>query len=387
MPIYHQLGRVPRKRHVAFRKEGGGIHYEELVGNQGFTGPSSLLYHLRLPTAVKSVRPLASLDWTPEPERVVRHRHFRTSGLSTGPSAVRDRVPLLWNADVALSLVRPRKEDAVLYRNAQGDEVVFVVEGDGVLESSFGELHYRAGDYVVIPRGILHRWGLGKGPHRFLVIESQGYVRTPKRYRNEHGQLTEMAPFSERDIRRPERLLPRDEAGEFTILVKSGNRLVEMLMPHHPFDVVGWDGYYYPWAFSIHDFEPRVGRVHLPPPVHQTFEGDGFVICSFCPRPFDFEKDAVSAPYSHQNVMSDEVLFYANAEFMSRKGIELGSITLHPDGLPHGPQPGKTEESIGAKGTNELAVMLDTFRPLLVSREATALEDQGYQRSWLALPS
>ena len=216
------------------------------------------------------------------------------------------------------------------------------------------------------------------------MIESQGYVRTPKRYRNEHGQLTEMAPFSERDIRRPERLLARDETGEFTVLVKSGNRLVEMVMPHHPFDVVGWDGYYYPWAFSIHDFEPRVGRVHLPPPVHQTFEGDGFVICSFCPRPFDFEKDAVSAPYSHQNVMSDEVLFYANAEFMSRKGIELGSITLHPDGLPHGPQPGKTEESIGAKSTNELAVMLDTFRPLLVSREALALEDVSYRRSWLA---
>jgi homogentisate 1,2-dioxygenase len=383
MPIYHQLGRVPRKRHVAFRKEGGGIHYEELVGNQGFSGPSSLLYHLRLPTAVKSVRPLAALDWAPEPERVVRHRHFRTAGLSTGPSAVRDRVPLLFNSDVALSIVRPRKEDAVFYRNAQGDEVVFVVEGDGVLESSFGELHYRAGDYVVIPRGVLHRWGLAKGPHRFLVIESQGYVRTPKRYRNEHGQLTEMAPFSERDIRRPERLLPRDETGEFTVIVKSGNRLVEMLMPHHPFDVVGWDGYYYPWAFSIHDFEPRVGRVHLPPPVHQTFEGDGFVICSFCPRPFDFEKDAVSAPYSHQNVMSDEVLFYANSEFMSRKGIELGSITLHPDGLPHGPQPGKTEESIGAKSTNELAVMLDTFRPLLVSREAIALEDASYQRSWL----
>ena len=384
MPIYHQLGRVPHKRHVAFRKEGGGIHYEELVGNQGFTGPSSLLYHLRLPTAVKSVRPAAALEWVAEPERVVRHRHFRTAGLSTGPSAVRDRVPLLFNADVALSLVRPRKEDAVFYRNAQGDEVVFVVEGDGVLESSFGELRYRAGDYVVITRGILHRWGLGKGPHRFLVIESQGYVRTPKRYRNEHGQLTEMAPFSERDIRRPERLLPRDEAGEFTVLVKSGNRLVEMVMPHHPFDVVGWDGYYYPWAFSIHDFEPRVGRVHLPPPVHQTFEGDGFVICSFCPRPFDFDKDAVSAPYSHQNVMSDEVLFYANAEFMSRKGIELGSITLHPDGLPHGPQPGKTEESIGASGTKELAVMLDSFRPLLVSREALALEDASYQRSWLA---
>ena len=384
MPIYHQLGRIPRKRHVAFRKDDGGIHYEELVGNQGFTGPASLLYHLRLPTVVKSVQQLETLQWVAEPERVLRHRHFRTAGLATGPSAVRDRVPLLFNADVALSVVRPRKQDAVFYRNAQGDEVVFVVEGQGTLESSFGELPYRAGDYVVIPRGILHRFALGKGSQRFLVIESRGYVRTPKRYRNEHGQLTEMAPYSERDIRRPERLLTRDETGEFTVLVKSGDRLVEMLMPHHPFDVVGWDGYYYPWAFSIHDFEPRVGRVHLPPPVHQTFEGDGFVICSFCPRPFDFEKDAVSAPYSHQNVMSDEVLFYANAEFMSRKGIELGSITLHPDGLPHGPQPGKTEESIGATSTNELAVMIDTFRPLQVSREALALEDPGYQRSWLA---
>ena len=386
MPIYQQLGRVPRKRHVAFRKDDGSLHYEELVGNQGFTGPSSLLYHLRLPTAVKSVRPIRGLGWVAEPERVVRHRHFRTAGLVTGPSAVVDRVPLLFNADVAISMARPRKEDAFFYRNGQGDEVVFVVEGEGVLESSFGDLPYRPGDYVVIPRGVLHRWRLGETPVRLLVIESAGYVRTPKRYRNEHGQLTEMAPFSERDIRRPEGLVAHDETGEFAIVVKSGNRLVEMVAPHHPFDVVGWDGYYYPWAFSIHDFEPRVGRVHLPPPVHQTFEGEGWVICSFCPRPYDFEPEAVSAPYSHQNVMSDEVLFYANAEFMSRRGIELGSITLHPDGLPHGPQPGKTEESIGAKGTTELAVMVDTFRPLLVSRESLAIEDAAYHASWLEPP-
>jgi homogentisate 1,2-dioxygenase len=383
MPIYHRLGRLPRKRHVALRKEGDGIHYEELVGNQGFTGPSSLLYHLRLPTAVKSVRPLRGLGWVAEPERVVRHRHFRTSALNTGPSPVMDRVPLLFNSQVALSMARPRKEDPFLYRNGQGDEVVFVVEGEGVLESSFGRLPYRPGDYVVIPRGVLHRWGLGKGPFRFLVIESAGYVHTPKRYRNEHGQLTEMAPFSERDLRLPEDLETRDEKGDFAVVVKSGNRLVEMILAHHPFDVVGWDGFYYPWALSIHDFEPRVGRVHLPPPVHQTFEGDGFVICSFCPRPFDFEPDAVPAPYSHQNVMSDEVLFYASSEFMSRKGIELGSITLHPDGLPHGPQPGRTEASIGARSTNELAVMVDTFRPLLVSRDALDIEDATYPVSWL----
>ncbi|HSD29476.1 MAG TPA: homogentisate 1,2-dioxygenase [Vicinamibacteria bacterium] len=387
MPIYHRLGRVPRKRHLAFRKDDGSLLYEELVGNQGFTGPSSLLYHLRLPTSVASARPIRGLGWVTEPDRVVRHRHFRTSGLATGASAVLDRVPLLFNADVAIEMARPRKEDPFFYRNGQGDEVVFVAEGDGVLESGFGELPYRPGDYVVIPRGIAHRWRLGKGPHRLLVVESAGYARTPRRYRNEHGQLTEMAPFSERDIRRPENLVTRDETGEFPVVVKSGNRLVEFVMTHHPFDVVGWDGYYYPWAFSIHDFEPRVGRLHLPPPVHQTFEGDGWVMCSFCPRPFDFEPGAIPAPYTHQNVMSDEVIFYANSEFMSRKGIELGSITLHPDGLPHGPQPGKTEQSIGAKGTDELAVMIDTFRPLLVSREALAIEDATYQTSWLEPPS
>ena len=386
MPIYHRLGRLPRKRHVAFRKDDGSIHYEELIGNQGFTGPSSLLYHLRLPTAVASARQLRGLGWVSEPERLVRHRHFRTSGLATGPSAVLDRVPLLFNHDVAISMARPRKEDAFFYRNGQGDEIVYVVEGHGVLESIFGELQYGPGDYVVIPRGILHRWRLGTGPHRFLVVESAGYARTPKRYRNEHGQLTEMAPFSERDIRRPESLVTRDETGEFPVVVKSGNRLVEFVMNHHPLDVVGWDGYYYPWALNIHDFEPRVGRVHLPPPVHQTFEGDGWVMCSFCPRPFDFEPDSIPAPYSHQNAMSDEVIFYANSEFMSRKGIELGSITLHPDGIPHGPQPGKTEQSIGAKATSELAVMVDAFRPLLVSREALAVEDATYQASWLEPP-
>jgi homogentisate 1,2-dioxygenase len=384
MPFYHQLGRVPPKRHVALRTSDGALCFEELVGNKGFTGPSSLLYHLRLPTAVKSVRPFRDLAWAREEDETLRHRHFRTAPLETGPSAVLDRVPLLYNDDVAIEMVRPLKEDEFFYRNGQGDEVVFVTEGEGALESPFGTLAFQSGDYVVIPRGILHRYRLAPCPQRFLVIESRGDVRTPKRYRNEHGQMVEGAPYSERDFRRPEKLETRDEPGEFRVLVKSANRLTEVLMAHHPFDVIGWDGYYYPWAFSIHDFEPKVGRVHLPPPVHQTFEGDGFVICSFCPRPYDFDKDAIPAPYSHQNVMSDEVLYYANAEFMSRKGIEYGSITLHPDGLPHGPQPGKTEESIGATSTNELAVMVDTFKPLHASRQALALEDAGYALSWLA---
>ena len=386
LPIYHHLGSIPRKRHVAFRREDGALYPEELLGNKGFVGPSSLLYHLRQPTTVKSVRSFRDLRWEPEPEGALRHRHLRTLQLATGPSPILDRVPLLFNADVALSLVRPTAEDDFFYRNAQGDELVYVSEGEGVLESPLGELPFRAGDYVVIPRGILHRWRLGARPSRLLVLDSAGYVRTPKRYRNEHGQLLEGAPYSERDIRRPERLVTRDETGEFRVLVKSGNRLTEVVMAHHPFDVVGWDGFLYPWTFSIHDFEPKVGRVHLPPPVHQTFEGDGFVVCSFCPRPYDFDAEAVPAPYNHQNVMSDEVLYYANAEFMSRKGIEYGSITLHPDGLPHGPQPGRTEESIGAKETNELAVMVDTFRPLRVSRQALTLEDPGYPLSWLGEP-
>jgi homogentisate 1,2-dioxygenase len=289
----------------------------------------------------------------------------------------------LFNPDVALSLARPSAEDDFFYRNGQADEIVYVSEGEGGLDSSFGTLPVRAGDYVVVPRGVLHRWRLGAQPFRLLVIESTGYVRTPRRYRNEHGQLLEGAPYSERDLRRPEQLHTHDETGEFRVVVKRDDRLTEVVLGHHPFDVVGWDGYYYPWAFSIHDFEPMVGRVHLPPPVHQTFEGDGFVVCSFCPRPFDFDPEAVPAPYNHENAMSDEVLYYANSEFMSRKGIEYGSITLHPDGLPHGPQPGRTEESIGAKATNELAVMVDTFRPLRVSRQALAIEDPTYMLSWL----
>jgi homogentisate 1,2-dioxygenase len=386
MPIYQQRGRLPRKRHITFKREDGGLYPEELVGNKGFAGASSLLYHLRLPTAVKAVRPFRELHWDAEEQGALRHRHLRSGRLETGPSPVLDRVPLLWNDDVALSLVRPSASEDVLYRNAQGDELVYVSEGEGVLESGFGDLPFRDGDYLVVPRGIVHRYRLADKPARLLVIESAGEVRLPKRYRNEHGQLLEGAPFSERDIRTPGEPRADERTGEFPILVKSGNRLSQVVLAHHPFDVVGWDGYYYPWAFNIHDFEPKVGRVHLPPPVHQTFEGDGWVVCSFCPRPYDFDKQAVPAPYNHQNVMSDEVLYYASAQFMSRKGIEVGSITLHPDGLPHGPQPGRAEESVGKTWTDELAVMLDTFRPLRVSRAAREVEDEGYMTSWLEGP-
>jgi len=383
MPMYHSLGKVPHKRHTVFSKPDGGIYYEHLMGNLGFSGLSSLLYTSRRPTQVKSTRRMIGLDWESDPDRTLRNRHFFAHRLETESSPVLGRLPLLYNTDVAMSLARPTADDEFFFRNAQGDEIVFVTEGGGVLESQFGELPFRAGDYVVIPRGILYRFRLGEGPHVHFVIESAGHVRTPKRYRNEHGQLLEHSPFCERDVRKPETLPFRDEEGEFRIVVKKESALNEVIVDHHPWNTVGWDGYYYPWALNIEDFEPIVGRVHQPPPVHQTFEGDGYVVCSFVPRLYDFHPEAIPAPYIHSNVMSDEVLYYATSDFMSRKGIEYGSITLHPDGLPHGPHPGKAEESIGKKATNELAVMVDTFRPLRVSKAILAVEDPDYGTSWL----
>jgi homogentisate 1,2-dioxygenase len=312
-------------------------------------------------------------------------RHFRSHRLETaGPSATRDRVPLLFNNDVAISLARPTQADPWLWRNARADEVVYVTRGSGTLESQFGNLAYREGDYLVVPRGIIWRLVPDAGVEQVhLVIETPSHIRTPKRYRNGQGQLLEHSPFCERDIRAPSELVVRDEAGPCEVMTKSGAAVERVVMDHHPFDTVGWDGCYYPWAFSIHDFEPIVGRLHQPPPVHQTFEADRFVVCSFVPRLYDFHPEAIPAPYSHSNVMTDEVIYYCNDEFMSRAGIETGSVTLHPDGLPHGPQPGRTEASVGQRETNELAVMIDTFAPLAAARGAAACEDDGYAASWL----
>ena len=385
MPFYYKLGKLPPKRHTVFRKEGSeGIYYEHLIGNLGFTGLQSLLYTIGRPTSVKSIEKISELSWRADPDTTLRMRHLRSQRLPVaGPSAVTDRTPLLFNSDVAISLARPSVTDDFFYRNGMGDEIVYVSRGSGVLESQFGELSYREGDYVVVPRGIIHRWRLSADEQVFLVIESRSHVRTPSRYRNEHGQLLEHSPFCERDIRPPTDLVVHEEVGDFPVLIKQNNALQRLVLDHHPFDTVGWDGYYFPWALNIADFEPIVGRLHQPPPVHQTFAGDGYVICSFVPRMYDFHPEAVPAPYNHSNVMSDEVLYYCNDEFMSRSDIEFGSLTLHPDGLPHGPQPGKAEESIGKKETNELAVMIDTFAPLKVAEAALGCEDADYQQSWL----
>jgi homogentisate 1,2-dioxygenase len=386
MPIYHTLGSIPKKRHTAFRKPNGGIYAEELMGHEGFTGTSALLYHVHPPTTVKSVRRIKETKLEADPDATLKHRHFLTGHAKKGGSPTMDRIPLLFNQDIAMSYVEPDEQDAHFYRNAQADELVYIAKGAGTLESVFGDLPFHEGDYVVIHRGILHRYRFDantKDRPKLLVMESRGHVRWPKRYRNEFGQLKEGAPYSERDIRRPLTLNTHDEMGDFKLLVKQYDGINELILDHHPFDVVGWDGYFYPWAFNINDFEPIVGRIHQPPPVHQTFEGDGFVVCSFCPRPYDFDPNAVPAPYNHSNVDSDEVLYYASSEFMSRKGIEFGSITHHPDGIPHGPHPGRAEASIGAKETNELAVMMDSFRPLKVAQSALSFEDPNYHKSWI----
>ena len=384
MPNYHTLGSIPRKRHIAFRKPDGGLYAEELMGHEGFTGTSALLYHIYPPTTVKSVRRVKEAVLEADPDQTLHHRHFLTSRVKKGGSPTMDRLPILFNQDIAMYYAEPDQTDPFFYRNAQADELVYVSKGKGVLETVFGERPYGEGDYLIIHRGILHRYRMDSGSaHKLVTFESRGHVRSPKRYRNEFGQLVEGAPYSERDIRRPLTLQPRDEKGDFHLYVKQYNGINELVLDHHPFDVVGWDGYFYPWAFNIMDFEPIVGRVHQPPPVHQTFQGDGFVVCSFCPRPYDFHPEAIPAPYNHSNVDSDEVLYYASSEFMSRKGIEFGSITHHPDGIPHGPHPGRAEASIGAKYTDELAVMMDSFRPLKVAKAATSIEDPAYHKSWL----
>ncbi len=382
--FYHQLGSIPPKRHTQFKQPDGSLYKEEVVSSEGFSGIYSILYHINPPTRIKSLGTPVPYGPKPLDGYGLRQTHLHTSKVgTTGDDYLSARKVLLMNNDCSLAICSPkqRKMD-YFYKNAEGDEVLFVHDGGGKLISQFGVVEFRQGDYVVIPRTVIYRIEFNEGPLRLLIIESASPVETVKRYRNRLGQLLEHSPYCERDIRPPEVLATDSSKGEFHLKIKKQGHLHPYVYEQSPLDIVGWDGFLWPYAFSIHDFEPITGRIHQPPPVHQTFEGRNFVICSFVPRLFDYHPLSIPAPYNHSNIDSDEVLYYAEGNFMSRRGIERGSFTLHPGGLPHGPHPGTVEKSIGAKETKELAVMLDTFRPLLVTGEAKEFVDPKYPLSW-----
>jgi homogentisate 1,2-dioxygenase len=384
MPSYQRVGDVPRKRHTLHRHD-GAVVFEELMGTDGFSGTSALLYHRRSPSAIRSVEAVESPPVCWRSNHPLRPHHLRTGALqplTEEPDAVRGRHVLLGNDDVQLGWAAARATSP-LYRNAMGDELVYVHDGEAVLESGFGRLAVSAGDYVVIPAATTHRWAVDSAAE-LLIVAARGHVKVPDRYVNASGQLLEGAPFSERDQRAPDPEPLLEEGEDVPVLVRTRSGLSVHVHATHPFDVIGWDGYLYPWAMSIHDFEPIVGRIHQPPPVHQTFAGPNFVVCSFVPRPYDFDPNAVKVPYHHANVDTDEVLFYSRGNFMSRagSGIGAGSISLHPPGFVHGPQPGSRERSADAERTDELAVMIDVFSPLAISDEAGAISDPEYPLSW-----
>lgn len=385
MPFYHRLGEIPHKRHTQFRKPDGSLYSEQVLGTRGFDGIQSIVYHRYPPTALLRYEDRGPFEFELEPPTALRHRHFRTRGLPANGDPITGRQPLLHNNDVSICMCVPDKTTMDYhYRNGEGDELIFVHEGEGRIESTFGTLPFRRGDYLVIPIGTTWRM-VSEGPLRLLTILPRGgSIEPPSRYLNEHGQLLEHAPYCERDIRVPLQLDSHDERGEFPVMVRSRNRMSVHYLDHHPLDAVGWDGYLYPWALNIEDFEPITGRIHQPPPVHQTFKGPNFVVCSFVPRKFDYHPLAIPAPYNHSNVDSDEVIYYVEGNFMSRRGIEVGSISWHPSGLPHGPHPGTAEASIGKEGTEELAVMIDTFHPLQAAFLTHGLEDEDYAFSWVA---
>jgi homogentisate 1,2-dioxygenase len=386
MPYYTRRGEVPRKRHTQFRRPDGELYTEEVIGAEGFSGIASIAYHIHPPTLVDEIGEAMPYDVTYADDDALRHRHIQGFALEPGGDWLSGRTYLMGNADVRLALCRPTAPQEVFYRNASCDELVYVHEGEGRLETVLGTVEFTDGDYVHVPRTVTHKWtfdgDLAADPPRLLVIESASEVRFPKRYRNDQGQLLEHSPYCERDVRPPAELQTVDEKGPFEIRIKKHGKLHRYWVRYHPFDVVGWDGCMYPYAISIHDFEPITGRIHQPPPVHQMFEAHNFVVCSFVPRLFDYHPDAIPAPYNHSNIDSDEVLFYAEGDFMSRKGIERGSFSLHPGGIPHGPHPGMAEASIGKEGTEELAVMVDTFRPLKLTPAALDVEDTSYAYSW-----
>lgn len=384
MAYYYKLGELPPKRHIQFRQPDGSLYKEELVSSKGFSGIYSNLYHIYPPTQVKSVGEPVPFETKVEADQALKQTHLNTSKIGfTGNDFLHGRKMLLTNADVTFGLLHAEQLSMDYYfKNAEADEVLFIHDGNGYLHSQFGSLRVKQGDYVVIPRTTIYKLEWDEGPARILVIESNAPVETVKRYRNELGQLLEHSPYCERDMRPPTELKVEREKGEYLVQIKKQGHLHQYLYEHSPFDIVGWDGFLFPYALSIHDFEPITGRIHQPPPVHQTFQAWGYVICSFVPRLFDYHPLAIPAPYNHSNIDSDEVLYYVEGNFMSRKGIDRGSFTLHPGGLPHGPHPGTVEKSIGAKETEELAVMIDTFKPLYLTEAAMEYVDENYPMSW-----
>jgi len=384
MPFYHTLGNIPHKRHTIHKSPEGNFYYEQLFGTVGFDGMSSLLYHVHRPTQVREI--LGAKDVTPKIALEKNMRSLRLHGFNVAPVAdhLESRKAILVNSDVSIILSAPTaKKVEYFYKNADCDEMIFIHKGTGKLRTFLGTLDFAYGDYLLIPRGIIYQLEFDSEDNRHFIVESHHPLYTPKRYRNWFGQMLESSPFCERDIRRPQNLETHDAKGDFRMLIKKQGMLHEMIYATHPFDVVGWDGYNYPYAFSIHDFEPITGRVHQPPPVHQTFETKAFVVCSFCPRLYDYHPLSIPAPYNHSNIDSDEVLYYVDGDFMSRNDVAAGHISLHPAGIPHGPHPGAMERSIGKTVTDELAVMVDTFKPLMVTEEALKIDDGKYYKSWL----
>ncbi|MCG8474792.1 MAG: homogentisate 1,2-dioxygenase [Cytophagales bacterium] len=384
MPVYHKLGNIPPTRHIAFEKPDGGYYYEQLFGTEGFSSLSSILYHVHRPTMVKEI--LKPKDIRPKVAKNNNIHSRRLYGFKAKPDDdfLKSRKVLMLNDDCELGVAAPRKSMTdYFYKNADADELLFIHEGKGVLKTFLGNVPFEEGDYLVIPKGMIYQMGFEGSDNRIFFVESFSPVYTPKRYRNTFGQLQEHAPFCERDYKLPQELETHDEKGEFLIRIKKQGMLQQVVYASHPFDVVGWDGYNFPYGISIHDFQPITGRVHMPPPIHQHFEAHNFVVCSFCPRLYDYHPQAVPAPYNHSNIDSDEVLYYVDGDFMSRNDVSKGQLTLHPAGIPHGPHPGAMERSLGQKETMEMAVMVDTFRPLHLTEFALSIEDPKYYKSWL----
>jgi homogentisate 1,2-dioxygenase len=382
MPFYVRAGSVPPKRHIQFRRPDGGLYAEELFSTKGFESISSLCYHLRPPTATLDVKEWARPAYRIHRNDPLKNRHFRTAPSRQPGDAVDGRVPVLANADIAISIADVDRAMPYFYRNSGGDEMLFVHTGSGTLETNFGEIGYRPHDYLIVPCGTT--WRLRPNdPTRLVVYESRGHISIPRKFRNEYGQLEEHAPYCERDLRAPLLGNPVDTRGEYEIRVTNGDRHAAYVVENHPFDLIGWDGYCYPYAFNADEYAPITGKLHQPPPAHATFEAPGAAFCVFVPRLFDYHPLAIPVPYNHSNVDCDEVIYYVSGNFMSRRGIEEGSITLHAAGVPHGPQPGAVEGSLGKTSTDELAIMVDTFAPLGIAEPALAFEVEDYYRSWL----